>query len=153
MGLREISGNARKISPVESPSFVASTRSARGRRSTPKSRFNSEDYIEHIERELELVKDAVYSPNSNRPWKEKLKIAKAENERLRREILNVRSAFEAEVQRTVEHMTSIEIDLRRKVKSLEDELDQKESAIQGLEHQHDEKRLDQGTMDTLKATI
>ena len=153
MGLREISGNARKISAVESPPFVASVRSARRRKSTAKSHFNSEEYIEHIERELELIKDAVYSPNSNRPWKEKLKIAKAENERLRGEIVNVRSAFEVEVQKAVEHMTSNEVDLRRKVRSLEHELEQKESTIHGLEHQHDEKRLDQGPVDTLKATI
>ena len=154
MGLREISGNARKSSPLESPpTYTASIRGGRRRKSAAKSRFNSEEYIEHIERELELVKDAVYSPNSNRPWKEKLKIAKAENERLRREISEVKSAFEAEVQKTVEHMTSTEFDLKRKIRSLEDELDQKEAKIQSIEHQHDEKRLDQGTVDTLKATI
>ena len=152
MGLREISGNARKFSPLESPPPVSSVRGRR-RKSTAKSRFNSEEYIEHIERELELVKEAVYSPNSNRPWKEKLKIAKAENERLRREIVDVRSTFDAEVQKTVEHMTSIEVTLRRKIRTLEDEMDNKASTIQNLEQQHDDKRLDQSTVDTLKATI
>lgn len=154
MGLREISGNARKVSPfVESPPIVATIRNGRRRKSTAKSRFNSEEYIEHIERELALVKDAVYSPTSNRPWKEKLKSSRIENERLRKELIDVKSAFEAKVQKTVEHMAAAEFDLRRKMRSLEDELESKESTIQQLECRHDEKRLDQSTVDTLKATI
>lgn len=153
MGLREISGNARKSLTPDSPPYVGSMRAGRQRKSNQKSQFNSEEYIEHIERELELVKDAVYSPNSNRPWKEKLKVAKAENERLRRDIAELRTGFESEVQQTVEHMTATEADLRRKIRSLEDEMERKQYAIHDLECQHEEKRLDQSTVDNLKATI
>ena len=152
MGLREISGNARKSLTPESPPYVGSMRSGRRRKSNQKSQFNSE-YIEHIERELELVKDAVYSPNSNRSWKEKLKVAKAENERLRKDIAELRTGFESEVQQTVEHMTATEADLRRKIRSLEDEMERKQYALHDLECQHEEKRLDQSTVENLKATI
>lgn len=151
MGLREVSGNARKTPPDNSPRSPA-TKSVRRRQATL-SKFNSEEYIDRIEQELELANNSVYSPNSNKPWKDKLKSSEAENERLRRELAEVRATFEAEVQNAVQHKTAAEVVLRRKIRSLEDEVEQKAAALRDMETQHDEKRLDQGTVETLKATI
>lgn len=152
MGLREVTGNIRKVSAPNSP-WSGNVKPGRRRPTAPVARSNSEEYIQRIERELEFANDSVYSPNSNRSWKEKLKATQAENERLRQELADTKGTFEAEVQKAVQHKTAAEVVLRRKIRSLEDEAVEKDSLIRDLELKHDEKRLDQSIVDTLRATI
>ncbi|RMZ90640.1 hypothetical protein DV736_g2119, partial [Chaetothyriales sp. CBS 134916] len=154
MGLKEVSGNVRKSpATVISPYNSGLPRATRHPASFHISRFNPDQYIEHLEKHLELVKNDAYSPESNRPWREKLKAADAEKERLKSETQQMKAAFEAELQKTVEHMTTTEVELRRKIRSMEDELEQKNLTIQELEMQHEERRLDQSIFDTLRSTI
>lgn len=153
MGLREVSGNARKASSENESPWSNGVKSARRRQTTLSARFNSEDYIDRIEKELELANNAVYSPNSNRLWKDKLKMAEAENERLRQELADVKSTFESEIQNAVQHKTAAEVVLRREIRALKDEVEQKNTTIRSMETQHDDKRQDQGIVEALRTVI
>ncbi|KAK5408459.1 hypothetical protein LTR06_007302 [Exophiala xenobiotica] len=154
MGLREVSVNLPRSSPhKESPSYRSIRNSPRRKTSLAKPRFNSEEYIEHIENELQMVKDAMYSPTTNISWKEKLKKAKDENDRLLKEIEITRVSFELELRATVERSAETEMKLKRKIKDLEDEVDLKRTVIQDLEIDREEKRIDQTTMEALRARI
>ncbi|KPI44632.1 uncharacterized protein AB675_8434 [Cyphellophora attinorum] len=153
MGLREVSGNARKSPLTDNPLGTNDSKSIRRRKTTTTSRFNSEEYIDRIEKELELANNSVYSPNSNRSWKDKLKQAEQENERLRQELADVKTTFETEVQTAVQHKTAAELALRRKIRALEDEVEQKNSTIREIQSQRVHEHPDQGMFDTLRATI
>lgn len=155
MGLREVSVNLHRSSPnpAGSPYYASIRSSARRRTSQAKHRFNSEEYIQHIENELQMVKDAMYSPNTHLPWKEKLKKAKHENEQLKKELETLQSSFELELRNTVERLTENELRLKRKVRDLEEYAEQKDATIKELEYNREESRLDQGAVETLRARL
>lgn len=154
MGLREVSINLKRSSPLKDTPYHRSIRSVPRRKSSQaRTRFNSEEYIEHIENELQTVKDAMYSPTTHIPWKEKLKKTKDENDRLRKEMEALRFSFEYELRQTVELSTETELRLKRRIKDLEDDIELKNSVIQDLKYDQDEKRLDQNTLEVLKARI
>lgn len=154
MGLREVSINLHRSSPNrDSPHYRSLRSSSRRVSSHSKARFNSEEYIEHIENELQMVKDAMYSPTTNVPWKEKLKKAKDENDRLKKEIEAMKSSFELELQQTVERSTEIEQRLKRRIKDLEDEVEHKQTVILDLEYDREEKGFDQNALEVLKSRI
>ncbi|KAK5057539.1 hypothetical protein LTR84_011539 [Exophiala bonariae] len=155
MGLREVSVNLQRSSPVlaGSPHYASIRSSVRRRTSQAKHRFNSEEYIQHIENELQMVKDAMYSPNTHLPWKEKLKKARQENEQLKKELEVQQSSFELELRNTVERLTENELRLKRKVRDLEESAEQKNATIKELEFNREESRLDQGAVDALRARI
>ncbi|ETN37887.1 uncharacterized protein HMPREF1541_07510 [Cyphellophora europaea CBS 101466] len=155
MGLREVSGNVRKAPSTEVSPWSSGLKPARRRPASAAApaRYNSEEYIQRIEQELDLAQGSVYSPNTNRLWKDKLKVVQAENDVLRQELADVKATFEAEVQKAIQHKAASEATLRRRIRSLEEEAEQKDCVIRDLETMHDKKRLDQGTLETLKATI
>lgn len=148
MRLRELSLNVDWSPAVRSPPL----RSKSQKRSAPAA-FDTDDYIEHIERELQQTRDEAYSPLTRRPVREKLKAANKENERLQKELAQLRERFETEVKKTVEHKMIAELELRRKVKDLEVLLEDKDHAIRELQYQHEERRLDNNIITSLKATI
>lgn len=154
MGLREVSANLQRASPQKDSPYNRSLRGPSRRKSSiAKPRFNSENYIEHIENELQSVKDAMYSPTTNTSWKEKLKKAKDENDRLRKEIESMRSSFELEMQQTVGRSTETELRLKRRIKDLEDEVDLKQSTIRDLECDREKERIDQTTIEAFRTRI
>lgn len=155
MGLREVSVNLQRTSPniAGSPYYASLRSSARRRSSQAKHRFNSEEYIQHIENELQMVKDAMYSPNTHLPWKEKLKKTKQENDQLKKEIETLKSSFELEIRNTVERLTENELRLKRKVRDLEEDAEQKDAIIQELEYNREESKVDQGALEALRARI
>lgn len=153
MGLREVSGNARKSPLAEHAPWSHGSKASRRRQTTLSSRFNSDEYIDRIEKELELANCAVYSPSSNRTWRDKLKQSEADNERLRQELADVKATFESEVQNAVQHKTAAELILRRRIRALEEIVEQKDSALRDAQVQHDDGRHDQGLFDSLRATV
>ena len=154
MGLREVTGNERRHSAMAGSPLHSTIRGGRKPSSLHiKRNFDQEEYVDHLENELQAAKEEMYSPNTNQPWKEKLRAAKRENDRLKKEVAATREAFEAELQKTIEHMTATEIDLRKQIISLEGEVEHKQYTIHELENQHEEKRLEQSRVDTFKATI
>ncbi|KAJ9631296.1 hypothetical protein H2204_008238 [Knufia peltigerae] len=153
MGLREVSVNLHRMSPRKDSPFRSIRSGSRRRTSHAKPRFNSEEYIDHIENELQMVKDAMYSPTTNTSWKEKLKKATDENVRLRKEMETMRTSFELELQNTVERAAATELHLKRKIKDLEDEVGLKQTLIQDLEIDREEKKVDQTTFEVLRARL
>lgn len=148
MRLRELSLNVDWSPAIKSPPL----RSKSQKRTDPIP-FDTEDYIEHIEKELQQTRDEAYSPLTRRPVREKLKAADKENDRLQKELAQLREKFETEVKKTVEHKTLAELELRRKVKDLEGLLEDKDHTIRELQYQHEERRLDNNIITSLKATI
>jgi hypothetical protein len=154
MRLRNISGNEQRRSPSLTSSLSSTTNKGRRRTTgTRQSSFEAAEYIDHIEKQLEQVKQAMHSPGSGKPIHDKMKTLKIENVRLKKTIEALESSFEARVKNSVEHMTAGEGELRRKARRLEDELRKRDMRIDELEYEHDQSRLDQGTLETLKATI
>ncbi|KIY02583.1 uncharacterized protein Z520_01048 [Fonsecaea multimorphosa CBS 102226] len=154
MGLREVSVNLQRPSPRKDSPYYRPARPGSNRKvSQTKPRFNSEEYIDHIENELQMVKDAMYSPTTHMPWKEKLRKAKEENDRLKKEMEAIRASFEFELHETVERSAETELKLKRRIKDLEDEVELKKSMIHDLECDREEKRSDQNALDVLKARI
>ncbi|KIW69694.1 hypothetical protein PV04_05556 [Phialophora macrospora] len=146
MGLREGSLNIQRQSPGK-------RRTLSRKPSLAKPTFNPDDYIDHIENELQTVKDAMCSPTTHLPWKDKLKKAKEEIQRLKKEVESTKASFEHELQQTVERSAGIELKLKRRIKDLEDEVELKQSTIHELEYDCQEKRLDQTALDCMKARI
>lgn len=148
MRLRELPLNVDWSPAIKSPTL----RSKRRKRSIH-GQFDTDDYIEHIEKELQQTRDEAYSPLTRRPMKEKLRAANKENDRLQRELTTLRERFETEVKRTVEHKTVAELELKRRVRDLEDSIEEKDHIIRELQYQHEEIRLDNNIITSLKATI
>lgn len=148
MRLRELSLNVDWSPVVKSPPY----RSKSKKRPVPVA-FDTDDYIEHIEKELQQTRDEAYSPLTRRPVREKLKAATKENDRLQKELAQLRDKFETELKQTVEHKTLAELEMRRKVRDLEELLQDKDHTIRELQYQHEERRLDNNTIASLKATI
>ena len=154
MRLRNISGNEQRRSPSFTSPLSSTTNKGRRRTTgTRQSSFEAAEYIDHIEKQLEQVKQAMHSPGSGKPIHDKMKTLKTENVRLKKTIEALESSFEARVKNSVEHMTAGEGELRRKVRRLEDDLKKRDVRIEELEYEHDQSRLDQSTLETLKATI
>lgn len=150
MQLRELSINASRSTSVSQNSLQSFSEQKRRRARTA---FDADEYIEHIEKELQTARDEAYSPLTKQPMKEKLRMANWQIERLQQELVQSREQFEAEVKRAVEHKTATEVELRRKIKELENRLDEKDRTIEELQSQHETKRLDTSIIETMKATI
>lgn len=148
MRLRELPTNVDWSPAIKSP-----TLRSKSRKRSLHGQFDADDYIEHIEKELQQTRDEAYSPLTRRPMKEKLRAANKENERLQKELALLREKFETEVKRTVEHKTVAELELKRKVRDLEDSIEEKDHAIRELQYQHEEMRLDNNMITSLRATI
>ena len=159
MHLREISGNEWRSPPRIISSSTESSKphnprvSGRRRVSSRKASTVSPGYAEHIEGLLINAKAQAHSPHSGVAFKAKFEAAKLENDKLKEIIADLEGAFEQKVKAAVEHMTTAEVDLRRKVKNLENEVEQKELALAELEYQHNESKLELSVLDVLKATI
>jgi hypothetical protein len=154
MKLREISGNERR-SPASLRSPLA--RQVRGRKKQGldlrKTTFEASEYIEHIENELQQVKEAMHSPNSGKPLQEKLKILQVENMQLKDTISDLEETFDERLKQAVEYKAAIEVEMRRRIKVLEEELVSKENIISDLEHDREESTYDGGNTDALRAMI
>ena len=154
MRLREISGNERRSPPPLSSPLA---RQVRGRKKRAidlrKTTFGASEYIEHIENELQEIKEAMHSPNTGKPLQDKLKNLQAENKQLKESIFELEETFDERVKQAVEHKAAVEVDLRRKIKTLEDELVLKENVISDLEHDREEAKYDNNSIDALRAMI
>ena len=159
MHLEEISGNEWRSPPRITSSSTESSKphnprtAGRRRVSSRKASTVSPGYAEHIEGLLINAKAQAHSPHSGVAFKAKFEAARLENDKLKEIITDLEVAFEEKVKAAVEHLTTAEVDLRRKVKNLENEVEQKELALTELEYQHNESKLELSVLDALKATI
>ena len=154
MRLREISGNElRSPPPLSSPL----ARQVRGRKKRAidlrKTTFGASEYIEHIENELQEVKEAMHSPSTGKPLQDKLKNLQAENKQLKESLFELEETFDERVKQAVEHKAAVEADMCWKIKTLEAELVLKENVISDLEHDREEANYDNNSIDALRAMI
>lgn len=162
MHLTEISGNAWRSPPLAYPTSSESSDSTNnsivkgGRKqglTSRAARSLSSGYAEHLENLAESLRAQAHSPQTGAPFKAKFEAAKLENNKLKDIIQDLEDAFDAKVKEAVEHMSTVEVDLRRRIRNLEDELEQKSSIITELEYEKSEARVDVTVIDSLKATI
>lgn len=154
MKLREISGNAQRSPPPLSSPLV---RQVRGRSkhslNLRKTSFPASEHIAFLETKLEEVEKTQYSPNSGLPLKDKVKTLTAENQRLQEILAQLEDQFEAKLRESVEHKTAVEVNLRRKIKQLEDEIGSKDSMIRDLEQWNDVSQRDLSSAEAYKVAM
>ena len=154
MGLREVSVNVQRSSPGKDSPYFRSVRGGLSRKtSQAKAGYNPDDYIEHIENELQSTKESMYSPTTHIPWKEKLKRTKEEVHRVKKEMESMKASFEFELHQAAEQSSETELTLKRRINDLEDELELKQTLIHDLECDRAEDRFDQGAQEKLRARI
>ena len=153
MKLREISGNAQ--SPPSHISPLA--RQSKGRRKTKysprKSSFEASKYIDHLESQLQATQQSLISPNTGKPLEDKIRALQAENQDLRGQVQEWEERFEMRLKDAIEHKTLVELELTKRIKSLETQVSTKEATIQDLQRQTNERlRYDQGNVENLRLT-
>jgi hypothetical protein len=154
MKLREISGNAqRSPPPLSSP--LARQVTGRSKRSLNlrKTSFPASEHIVFLETKLEEVERSQYSPNTGLPLKDKIKALAAENNRLQELLAELEHQFETRLRESVEHKTGVEVNLRRKIKQLEEEIGSKNSRIRDLEYRDDASQRDLSNAEAYKAAF
>ena len=134
MRLREISGNSRRSPPPLSSPLARQIR-GRSKRSLNlrKTSFPASEHIVFLETKLEEVEKSQYSPKTGLPLKDKVKALTTENNRLQEMFAELEHQFETRLRESVEHKTGVEVNLRRKIKQLEEEISLKDCTIRDLE--------------------
>jgi hypothetical protein len=151
---REISGNERRSPTTMSSHLTKRVRSRRNDGSDIRTTtFEPSEYIEHIENEVQQIKEDMHSPRTGKPLQEKLKMLQAVNKYLKDTISKLEETFDERVKQAVEYKTAVEVDMHRKIKALEEELAAKENIIRDLEHNIEESKYDGSSLDALRAVI
>ncbi|KKY25597.1 hypothetical protein UCRPC4_g01668 [Phaeomoniella chlamydospora] len=151
MKLREISGNAQSPPLFSSPLARPLKGRKKGRLDLRKTSFEASKYIEHLESQLQVTQESMFSPNTGKSLEEKVKSLEGKVQELNAQVEEWEERFDLRVKEAVEHKTAHELDLRRRIKALEDELVSKSVIIQELE-QRDAQRMhhDQSSVDNLR---
>ena len=154
MKLREISGNARRSPPPLSSPLARQVR-GRSKRSLNlrKTSFPASEHIVFLETQLEEFERSQYSPNTGLPLKDKVNALTAENNRLEEMLAELEHQFETRLRDSVEHKTGLEMNLRRKIKQLEEEIDIKDSTIQDLADRNNASQRDLSNANSWKAAV
>ena len=166
MRLREVSGNEVRRPPDFSSPMVKPLKGRKQRTldlrktsfgaperivSLEKEVEQKTEHIDYLEDQLLQARNDTLSPQSGRIMKEKLKAMGLESKKLESMIEGLERAMEERLKDAMEHKTALEVELRRKIKSLEDDVNDKNCAIRDLEYHND--RLNQAGIDSLKANI
>ncbi len=154
MKLREITGNARRSPPPLSPPLARQVR-GRSKRSVNlrKTSFPASEHIVFLETQLEECERSRYSPNTGLPLKDKVSALTAENNRLEEMLAELEHQFETRLRDSVEHKTGLEMNLRRQIKQLEEEIDMKNGTIQDLEDRNNASQHDLSNANSWKAAV
>jgi hypothetical protein len=154
MKLREISGNAQRSPP---PLSSPLTRQVRGRSKRDitlgKTSFSASEHILFLETRLEESEKSQYSPNTGLPLKDKVKALTAENNRLQDMLAELEHQFETRLRDSVDHKTALEMNLKRQIKRLEEEIDSKDCTIRDLEYRNDVSQRHLSSVESWKAAV
>ncbi len=154
MKLREISGNAKRSPTPLSPPLARQVR-GRSKRSLNlrKTSFPASEHIVFLETQLEECERSQYSPNTGLLLKDKVNALTAENNRLEEMLAELEHHIEARLRDSVEHKTGLEMNLRRHIKQLEDEIDMKNRTVQELEDRNNASQRDLSNANSWKAAV
>ena len=154
--LREGSLNARTTPP---PLYTPLARPIKGRR---KARVASRStgseatkYIEHLESELASLHtklDALTSPTATKAQSAKFRALTTQTRQLRQELVEWETKFDERVTDEVFHRTTIEAELKTRIRRLEDEVELKDIKMRELEWELDSALVKVKDTDSLKST-
>lgn len=154
MKLREGSGNKNNLPP---PLSSPLTKQVKGRKlkSTNLRSASSEasKYIEHLEFQLASVNaklDSLMSPNTNKLRSAKLRALTADNRNLRQDISAWEKQFAARVQEERDQRLEVEMELRIRLRTLENDIELKDARIAELEWEVESMRVKVGDAEGLE---
>lgn len=150
--LRELSGNE-GTPPSNPPLNKKAIKRGRKTISPGEIRYDVSRYIEHLENQLAIFQQSMTSPRTGRPIHKKVRSFSQENKRLRETVDEWEDRFDLRVKEAIEHQASTESDLRRKIKTLEDEISLRDSTIRDLRYSNDRTLKDLGNLESLRLSI
>ena len=154
--LREGSLNAKTTPP---PLYSPLAKSMKGRRKTRvalrSTSLEATRYIEHLESELASLHtklDALTSPTSTRAQSAKFRALTTQTRQLRQELIEWETKFDERVTDEVYHRTTIEAELKTRIRRLEDEVELKDIKMKELEWELESALVKIKDADSLKST-
>ncbi|KAL9625459.1 MAG: hypothetical protein Q9160_000522 [Pyrenula sp. 1 TL-2023] len=150
--LRELSGN--EGTPPSNPALAKKARKRGKAAISPRdTSYDVSRYIEHLESQLALFQQSMTSPRTGRPMHKKVRTFSQENKRLRETVDEWEDRFDLRVKEAIEHQAITESDLRRKIKTLEDEISLRDSTIGDLRYSNERTMKDIGNLESLRLSI
>lgn len=154
MKLREGSGNQKTLpSPLSSPL----TKQVKGRNLKSKrlrsASSEASKYIEHLEFQLASVNaklDSLTSPNTNKLRSAKLRALTVDNRNLRQDLSAWEKQFAARVQEDRDQRLEVEMELRIRLRTLEQDIELKDARIAELEWEVESMRVKIGDAEGLE---
>lgn len=154
MKLREGSGNQRTPPP---PLSSPLTKQVKGRNLKPinprSASSEASKYIEHLESQLASVNaklDSLTSPNTNKLRSAKLRALTADNRNLRQDVSAWEKQFAARVQEERDQRLEVEMELRIRLRTLENDIELKDARIAELEWEVESMRVKVGDAEGLE---
>lgn len=154
MKLREGSGNRKTPPPPLSSPLTKQVKSRNVTRINLRSTSSeASKYIEHLEFQLASVNaklDSLTSPNTNKLRSAKLRALTVDNRSLRQDLSAWEKQFAARVQEERDQRLEIEMDLRVRLRTLENDVELKDARIAELEWEAESMRVKVGDAEGLE---
>ena len=154
MKLREGSGNQKTPPPPLSSPLTKQIKGRNLKRINLRSTSSeASKYIEHLESQLASVNaklDSLTSPNTNKLRSTKLRALTVENRNLRQDLSAWEKQFAAKVQEERDQRLEIEMELKIRLRRLEDDMELKDARIAELEWEIESMRVKVGDAEGLE---
>ena len=152
--LREGSGNRKTPPPPLSSPLTKQVKSRNMKRINLRSASSeASKYIEHLESQLASVNtklDSLTSPNTNKIRSAKLRALTVDNRNLRQDLSAWEKQFAARVQEERDQRLEVEMELRVRLRTLENDIDLKDARIAELEWEAESMRVKVGDAEGLE---
>lgn len=154
MKLREISGNQKTPPPPLSSPLTKQVKGRNLKRINLRSASSeASKYIEHLESQLASVNaklDSLTSPNTNKLRSAKLRALTVDNRNLRQDLSGWEKQFAARVQEERDQRLEVEMELRIRLRTLENDMELKDARIAELEWEVESMRVKVGDAEGLE---
>lgn len=154
MKLREGSGNRKTPPPPLSSPLTKQVKGRSAKRISLRSASSeASKYIEHLESQLASVNaklDSLTSPNTNKLRSAKLRALTVDNRNLRLDLSAWEKQFAARVQEERDQRLEVEMELRVRLRTLENDIELKDARIAELEWEAESMRVKVGDADGLE---
>ncbi|KAL9066882.1 MAG: hypothetical protein Q9161_007301 [Pseudevernia consocians] len=155
MKLREGSGNRKTPPPPLSSPLTKQVKKGRNSKAINLRSASSEasKYIEHLESQLASVNaklDSLTSPNTNKLRSAKLRALTVDNRNLRQDLSAWEKQFAARVQEERDQRLQVEMELRIRLRTLENDIELKDARIAELEWEVESMRVKVGDAEGLE---
>lgn len=141
MKLPEGSFNQRTPPPLSSPLAKHVKGHSLNRFEVRSASAEASKYIEHLESQLTSANAQLTSPATSKKRAAKLRALTTENRNLRHEISNWETGFDARLQEEKDHRYEVDMELRSRIRALEDDMEWKDARIVELEWEVDSMRV------------